>query len=202
LMVFFSFLHEEFYRQITKEDHIIEWLTVVFFLLTALLATIHAVLAKKNANRYFWFHVLVAIGCVFFALEEVSWGQRVFNIISPEYFMAHSDQQEINIHNVINEQYSVRTKHVAALVMSLYGVVLPVLALRPWARTLAAKFRVIVPPLILIPGFLLASVMTWDRYFTGQDEEVSEFFFSALLFLVLLFQSWDTTIKYPKSDQK
>jgi hypothetical protein len=34
------------------------------------------------------------------ALEEISWGQRIFNIASPAYFEQHNVQGEITFHNL------------------------------------------------------------------------------------------------------
>jgi hypothetical protein len=190
LMIFFTSLHPNFYREINKEDHIIEWLTVVFLILSAVLAIIHALIARRRANHYVWFFILFAIACIFFAIEEISWGQRVFGLESSEYFLEHSDQQEINVHNIVNEQFSVRTKHIAAWALLAYGVVLPMLARSYWVFSFVKRLGIVIPPLVLIPGFIFASVMTWDRYFNGQDEEVAEFFFSILIFLVMVFQFW------------
>ena len=38
---------------------------------------------------------------VFGAGEEISWGQRILNIESSEFFVKHNAQREINIHNLI-----------------------------------------------------------------------------------------------------
>lgn len=191
LMVYFFFLNEETYRNITKEDRIIEWLTVIFFLLTALAAIVHMSMAKRGSRAYVWFFTLMVIACCFFALEEISWGQRIFRFVPSDFFLEHSDQPEVNIHNVINEQFSVRTKHVAAWSMSIYGVVLPLFTLNKQVRSYIKRAGIVIPPLILIPSFILAALLTWDRFFTGQDEEVAEFFFSLLLFLVMVLQFWE-----------
>ena len=186
----FNQIDPYYYNRLTKEDNIVEWLTVVFLFLAAVLAIMYAVISKRDAPRYFWFFVLFSISCSVFAIEEISWGQRIFAVDSPEYFMEHSDQQEINIHNVVNEQFSVRTKHVAAWALLAYGVVLPMLGRSQWVFSFVKRLGIVIPPLVLIPGFIFASVMTWDRYFSGQDEEVAEFFFSILIFLVMVFQYW------------
>ena len=192
LMIFFVSLHPNYYRVINREDNIIEWLTVFFLILAMVLAIIHGLNTRRRDSLNVWFFVLFAAACVFFAIEEISWGQRIFGLESPEYFVEHSDQQEINVHNVVNEHFSIRTKHIAALALFAYGVILPVSVLIPSVRSLAVKFRIMIPSKILIPGFVLASLMTWDRYFSGQDEEVAEFFFSTLLFLSLVFYFWES----------
>lgn len=187
-----------YYVTITKDDRLVEWLTVVFLCGAAVLAMVKAIKTRRVANSKYIFFILFAIACILFALEEISWGQRIFGVESPAYFMENSDQQEINIHNVINEQFSVRTKHVVAFAMLAYGVALPLIALTREVRSLAEKVRIVIPPLILIPGFILASLMTWDRYFNGQDEEVAELFYSISLFLVIVFQFLNSRADSPR----
>jgi hypothetical protein len=177
---------------INREDYIIEWLTVVFLVLAAVMAFIHFLKARTRSDHYGWFFVIFAVVCIFFAIEEISWGQRIFGLEVSEFFLNNSDQPEINLHNVINEQFSVRTKHLAAIGLFSYGVILPISAGIPWIRSLAGKFRIVIPSKVLIPGFTLASLITWDRYFNGQDEEVAEFFFSTLLFLSMVFYFWES----------
>ena len=190
ILLFTRFLHPNYYVVINREDHLIEWLTVVFLGLAAVLAILHGVVAKRRSRPHMWFVLLFAVACIFFAIEEISWGQRIFGLESPEYFVEHSDQQEINLHNVVNEQFSVRTKHLAAIGLLGFGVAVPLLALFPLIRGWADRVGILVSSKVLIPGFVLASLMTWDRYFNGQDEEVAEFFFSTLLFLSLVFSFW------------
>ena len=37
---------------------------------------------------------------MFASLEEISWGQRIFNIRAPDYFKEHNSQGEFSIHNL------------------------------------------------------------------------------------------------------
>jgi len=190
LLLLFKSLGEEHYREINKEDRLIEWLTFGVLVLTALLALIQGVFAKRKKNPAAYFLFLFSLACLLFAMEEISWGQRVFNLEVGEYFMEHSDQQEINIHNVVNKSFNVRTKYIAAWALMAYGIVSPLLAMVRKVGLFFDKVGFIPSPLVLIPGYLLAAGLTWDRFFTGQDEEVAEFFFSLLLCLVVIYQYW------------
>jgi hypothetical protein len=177
-----------YYVTLAKEDNLVEWATVFFFVLAGIFSLVIFFRSKKRSE---WFYMLFGIGCMLFALEEISWGQRIFGMQSTSFFVENSDQQEINVHNVINEWFSVRTKNIAALVLFSYGAVLPLAALNRHFRAFVNKLGILVPPLILIPGFILASFLTVDLFFTGQDEEVAELFFSMLLFLTILYQFLD-----------
>ncbi len=105
----------------------------------------HLFRAIRSGNRSKWFFLIFGVGCFLFALEEISWGQRIFGLESTKFFVENSDQQEINVHNVINEWFSIRTKNVAALALFTYGVVLPLAAINRNVRLVAKKLGVIVP---------------------------------------------------------
>lgn len=44
--------------------------------------------------------ILVALSCVYFAGEEISWGQQLFGWSTPEEIKTMNDQDETNIHNM------------------------------------------------------------------------------------------------------
>jgi hypothetical protein len=45
--------------------------------------------------------VLLGIGCLFVAMEEISWGQRILLMESPELFREFNLQTETNLHNLV-----------------------------------------------------------------------------------------------------
>ena len=191
LLLVFWFVNNvdpDYYYYINKEDKLIEWLTFACLVITGLLSFVMAYRAYKAGRKYIWFYLVFGIACIVLGFEEISWGQRVFQIESSEFFLENSDQQEINVHNVINEWFDVRTKHVAAFVLFIYGVVLPLLALNPKINTFFQKIYLIVPPLFLILGFSLGAFLTLD-IFSGKEEEVAEFFLSLSLLLFIILEN-------------
>jgi len=103
-----------------------------------------------------WFLAGVVLFCLFVALEEISWGQRVFGYRPPVYFLEQNFQQEFNIHNVVDTKYR---KLALKTVILGYGVLLPVLQLVPALGRLFGRLGVIVPPLGLLPTFLATYVL-------------------------------------------
>ena len=164
-----------------------EWLTIVCLGLTGVFSFLSAYQLRDRSNRRFWFYILFGAACVLFALEEMSWGQRIFGIESPQFFMENSDQQEINIHNVLQEWFSFRTKHVAAWVLAIYGTLLPLLTLNRKVDDFFQRLGIPIPPLVLAPGFFLSAIMMID-IFSGKEEEVGEFCFSVCLFLFMILE--------------
>ncbi len=84
------------------EDGIVEWLTVIGLLGCAVLSGIRFFRLKPYKKKLFLFFILLtALVFVFGAGEEISWGQRIFNIESGDFFNSHNTQKETNIHNLV-----------------------------------------------------------------------------------------------------
>jgi uncharacterized membrane protein YhaH (DUF805 family) len=156
--------------------------------LAAILSWIKAFQARKTGNPYIWFFILFGIACMLFALEEINWGQRIIGFETTEFFLEKSDQPVINVHNVINRQFNVRTKHVAAWALVTYGFLLPLAALQPHIRLTVERLRLLLPPLILAFSFLLSAFLTSDRFFGGRMEELAELLLSMGLFMCILWE--------------
>ena len=66
------------------------------------------------------------LACIYFAGEEASWGQWLFQWQSPEWFIEHNKQQETNLHNLsswLNQKPRALVELwiiVAGLIMPLY----------------------------------------------------------------------------------
>jgi hypothetical protein len=181
-------IDSKYYRFINNEDNLVEWLTFACLLISGLLSLIMAYQTYKYGDRYLWFFLLFGVACIILGFEEISWGQRILQVESPNFFLENSDQQEINIHNVVNQWFDVRTKHVAAFVLFIYGVCLPILAIHPKMKTFFEKFRIVISPLFLAGGFALGAFMTLN-IFSGQEEEVAELFLSLSLLLFIILET-------------
>jgi hypothetical protein len=72
----------------------------------------------------------MAVFCFFSGGEEISWGQRIFHIKTPEYFAEHNTQDEMNIHNLVVDGERINTLVFSQLFIAaavLYLVGLPIL---------------------------------------------------------------------------
>ncbi len=95
---------EYFSKVFAKEDGPVEWLTVLALVLSFIMCTHRVITLRKSKNMTFlavW--AFLALLCFFAAGEEVSWGQRIFNIESSEFFKQNNAQQETNLHNMVVE---------------------------------------------------------------------------------------------------
>ncbi|HEY0056641.1 MAG TPA: hypothetical protein VGB63_14905 [Pedobacter sp.] len=182
----FYLLNEPLYRLLIREDHLVEWLTFACLLLTGFYSATLAYKIKIKYNYYHWFFISFSAFCVLAGFEEISWGQRVFQVESTEFFKTYSDQKEINMHNTFQGTVGIKTKHIALIAMFIYGVIFS------WRQDKDKLFywlkskKLIIPPTFLIPGFLMATVLMLD-FQTGHEEEIGEFFFSICFLLMILW---------------
>jgi hypothetical protein len=190
------------YIWMLREGGPVERLTAILLGLAALFAMI-AVFRVPDLLRWARpFLIAFAVFSIWMALEEISWGQRIFHVEPGAFFQQYSDQKETNFHNVMQlylkeHGFVVRkTRHIAALVLLAYGVVMPILnglaPFRSWFRAC----RVIVPPPALVPGFLFGAYLCWFDRPTGREEELGELLFSlcfALLVPLWRLQQWSLT---------
>ncbi len=89
--------------KLTREDGPYEVVSAVFFLLTALFLLATFMRNNKRTRRMtFGNAVYLCLGLLFLFgfFEEISWGQRLFGIVTPEYLQEANRQGEINIHNL------------------------------------------------------------------------------------------------------
>ncbi|MEQ8440398.1 MAG: hypothetical protein RIM33_01360 [Alphaproteobacteria bacterium] len=105
------------------EDGVMEYLTVALLFASAALA----VLAIRRggfdrAERIML--ILFAGGLAFLAMEEISWGQRIFGIETPEALRAANVQGEINLHN-LTVGWNEIVRMVLACVISAVLILIP-----------------------------------------------------------------------------
>lgn len=189
LTVLFAGLYlfnEQAYRQITSEDNLVEWLTFAGLFFAALVSFFIAWRIKKRYHYYHWFFILFFAFNLLAGFEEISWGQRVFDIRSGEFFMQYNDQQETNLHNTFQGIVHIKTKHIALLVLFVYGVILPWLMQKNKLPNLQEKYQFILPPGFLKFPFVAGTILMFD-FQTGYEEEIGEFYFSLCFLFMMLW---------------
>jgi len=100
------FLQPQIVEAFVNEDWIFETLTPIYFLITSILLTIIFFKLQPSVGSKWLFRLkkfaLLGFALLFFvaAGEEISWGQRIFHIETPESLKQSNVQQEITIHNL------------------------------------------------------------------------------------------------------
>lgn len=107
------------YQYFTREDSFSEYVQSLNYFLASVFSFITVVFAVKNKQFILSFlYTILGIGLLFVSLEEISWGQRIFDISNPDYFSRNNVQKELTIHNLNTVQPYLRHVYIA---ISAYG---------------------------------------------------------------------------------
>ena len=159
--------YPDLYYRSVQEDQALEWASFWSFFVAGGVFAVAAWRQHRRVGALPWFLVGLALFCVFVAMEEISWGQRVFGHRPPDYFLAENYQQELNLHNLASTK--LRLLVFRGIILG-YGVLLPLLALVPFARRLLDRFAIVPPPVALAPSmfamFWIHASYPWK--FTGE----------------------------------
>ena len=173
---------EDLYFVSIQEDEYMEWATVWAFLFGGIAAFIAARGYKKETGRFPWYLYGLSIFCVLVAMEEFSWGQRIFGYRPPAYFLEHNFQQELNVHNVIDS--GIR-KLVLSWIILGYGVLLPLLGAFRTTGDLLKRIGVVPGSAWLMPAFI-ATYLLYDIYPWGHSGEWVELMLGGSILFSLL----------------
>ena len=124
-------LQPELYEFLSREDHIIEYLSALFLICASLLFFRSFLHSKNNgpSNGLHWRAILFFILSLLFLVaggEEISWGQRIFDLKTPDYLAHLNDQNEFNFHN-INKKFFDRVVDRTTVIFVLLGSILLVM---------------------------------------------------------------------------
>jgi hypothetical protein len=116
-------------RAWTREDGAIESAGFACFIVAGLLAFVAASRARPARRQAFAAAALGAV-LVVAAGEEISWGQRLFEVETPALLVDGNRQDELNLHNLD----ALQSKAILGqLAIAGAGALLPRLVRRPWA---------------------------------------------------------------------
>jgi hypothetical protein len=94
------------------------------------------------------------LGCVYFAGEEVSWGQQLFDWDTPESIAAVNDQGETNVHN-ISSWFDQKPRLLLTLWVLFGGLLAPTMRAR-WAPDPGGWRAFVLPTRVCVPTAALA----------------------------------------------
>lgn len=183
----------DFYIWITDEDNLFETLTSVIYLISSIIAIWVSISFIKQKRTFFGIsYAFLACGMFFISGEEISWGQRLLNISPPQYFLEHSVQREINLHNL--QYIEDGLLHKSFILVGLYGSFF-------WMAFLKIKeYNLLINPYFIPEWYLMGYFLPVSLFyiyhdhfidynnflgFTSQEQEPAEFILSMgfLLFI-------------------
>ncbi len=161
------------------EDGVLEWLTVVPLLCGAYISFERFFMLYKERSKEFNFCLFI-LGMLFIfgAGEEVSWGQRMFAVRSPEFFIHNNSQGETNLHNLILGGVKINRLifgTILGIVIASYFLILPVLFLKiKRIRELINRFGIPIPRYFHLAMYIALFVLV-KMIDSGRRGEALEF---------------------------
>lgn len=99
-----KFNHDAFRYEFVVEDGFIEWCTVIILVAAMLVCGKRFFMLRRVRPRLFLtVTMLLTLLCLFGAGEEISWGQRLFGLETPDYLKDKNAQGELGLHNLVVE---------------------------------------------------------------------------------------------------
>ncbi len=185
------------FDEYVKEDGLVEWITVLGLLSGSIVCFRRFMKLFRQKSRWFLFITFFLALFLFFAAgEEISWGQRVIGIETPEYFQKNNAQQETNLHNLVVGGVKLNKllfSIVLVSVMGIYLVVVPILYQRHKAgKQLIDRWGIPVPHWYQVIGFLIVFIAT-SLIPDGKRAELLECVGALLVFLMMLYPANKST---------
>ena len=167
------------YESFVTEDTIVEYGQSLSYFLAFILALLIAVgCCRAKRTLHGVLYLVLALGLFFIAGEEISWGQRIFDIALPAYFEERNNQQEITIYNLsgVSDLFD----HMY-IVVGLYGSLMSVVLPRRIRRDHDYTVELLVPDRILALYFIPAAAFYfywhylrlpfYDRFAVGSHHQ-------------------------------
>lgn len=192
-LVWLRISNKDLYSFVVKEDGPVEYATCICYVFGSILALVVGLQFLKQSRKSLdgWLHLLLSIGMFFVAGEEVSWGQRLMGVESPEFFVEHNLQGEITLHNLVHGRYV----HALYVLVGCYGCLAFWLLPNVVRRRLEMQGAFVTPAPFQLSYFLPAviyfsvpiSILEFDSGLTWHEQEPTELLlaFGLLVHLVV-----------------
>lgn len=95
---YLSYFNTDFFFEFYDEDKFVEWTQFVCLMVLSGIY-LKRFFTVKN-SKFSWITFLISLTFLLFALEEISYGQRIFNFESPAFFKTHHYHKMLNFHNL------------------------------------------------------------------------------------------------------
>lgn len=189
--LYFGLTDENFFNKTyAQEDGLVEYSTAIMLFSISILCLYRLFTIQKGKTMTWKIGTLLfALLFLFGAGEEISWGQRIFNVASTKFFIENNAQGETNLHNLVvgeTKLNKVIFSQLLMVVMVLYLIVSPILYRKQeWFKKLANSFAVPIVKWHHTIAFLVATALvatnTADRTW-----EVYELVFGTLFLLIFI----------------
>lgn len=181
---------QEAFDPLVQEDGLVENLTALF-LFAASGVSLFRLFEYRKMKKTWWVFTAAMLAILFFfaAGEEISWGQRIFNIQSSEFFLENNKQAETNLHNLVvggkNLNKLIFSQLMFIVMITYFVFSRPIVWKVPALKNLVNKFRVPLPKTQHIIVMLVVTLMILSIG-KVKESELHELSFAFVFFLIFL----------------
>lgn len=175
--IYLHYFQPVVFVRLIAEDHWGEWITFLGFLSASVFCGWLFLVHDSKLGKL-WFFILT-LGSFFIAMEEISWGQRLFVFSTPQYFVGNNFQGEMTFHNIDGfwpSENKWNNMKFFGTVFLFYGFILPL------ATKLSIKIklffeRIFLPiPSLAISPFFIAVCIFFNFNPLIKSDELGEMF--------------------------
>lgn len=144
-----------FFYTVQLEDQAVEWAQFTMCAFAAAMSFLAAItFARGGRPGLALLMTVTGLGMLGLTGEEISWGQRVFGVVTPEELGSVNHQAELNLHNINVGVDAEDLFKAAEFVMGMVAAALAFTTRPLGGRLRRSQFWLIAPPLFTLPGFL------------------------------------------------
>lgn len=189
--IYFSNTDSSYFENVyVKEDGFAEYGTALFLFCSSILLLYRLIKLYKYKKPLWMFGMsVIALVFIFGAGEEISWGQRIFNVESSEYFLENNAQGETNLHNMVVDGKKINKiifSQLLTVVLIIYLIITPFIYRKfEFIKNLANMFAVPIVKWHQTIAFLISTVLV---ALMGSEKkwELYELAFSVIFLLIFL----------------
>lgn len=185
-----------------REDSFVEWTSVLALFVGTLLCLYRVHILKPFRNNGFIWGLYFFAFLFFFGMgEEISWGQRIFEFNSPQFFLKYNSQMEFNFHNLRFGGFKIN-KYIfgtlLGIIIASYFLILPFAYQRiEKIKAFVNRFAIPVPRIYHIAAYLLLFLLV-NAIPSGKKGEILEFG-GCWIFLMMIFEPLNREVFSRKS---
>ena len=218
-VIFLVFLYiklafPELYLSLIQENSIIEYLQVMSYFLASIIAFLTArIFFRKKINLLAAAYFILAFLLLFVSFEEVSWGQFLFSISLPEFFIRNNAQGELTIHNLYFLQSKLSFIYILVGIYGAFAWIINFFFLSPKKTNPTRILNFIIPEWFLSPYFFSCFFIYFlfffihpgeDTFLLWRDQEIAELLLSLgfLFFCITKYIIVKRLVLDPNVDEK
>lgn len=211
LLAGLMFYHDEkFYRSLVIEDGVVEWITALGFVASSILALLmikRRSFFRAEAMRKVFTYGSIVMAFLFFVVagEEISWGQRIVGLETPEVIAERNHQDEINLHN---SEWLWPYVYPAYAFVGLYGMLMWIMrwiiqGLISFDEQWRVWLKILVPGPHLFLSFGMIVFYVWLRNHHGPWKyQLWEEYAEMLLVMGLVAHLLEVYLTFPKNSKR